>query len=241
MIKVIINGDDFGYSKGVNYGIIDAHRYGILNSATMMMNMKEVDHAFELASKYPNLALGVHLVLTAGAPILTDGVGSLIGKDGCFKKKNSIQESFDLDPIEVEREWTAQIERFLASGRHLSHLDSHHHVHMLPELQEVTRRLSRIYHVPVRRGGEKGIEGVSMFSDVSLFHFYDQGVSPGFFASIPQWAEDGQTVEIMCHPAYLDAPLFKGASYVLPRLKELEVLMAAELPDSCELVKFDYY
>ncbi|MEH7013290.1 ChbG/HpnK family deacetylase, partial [Neobacillus niacini] len=39
MITLIVNADDFGFSRGVNYGIIDAHKYGIVNSATVMMNM----------------------------------------------------------------------------------------------------------------------------------------------------------------------------------------------------------
>ncbi|MFS0783275.1 chitin disaccharide deacetylase [Bacillus sp. 1P06AnD] len=234
MIKVIINGDDFGLSRGVNYGIIDAHQYGILNSATVMMNMGEVEHAFGLAVHHKNLSLGVHLVLTAGSPLLSEGVGTLITEKGAFKKVNDLKERFDLDPREVEKEWTAQIEKFLTYGRALSHLDSHHHVHMIPELQGVVRNLANMYDVPVRRIGE-GIKGVAMNSDISLFDFYGEGVSTDFFSSLPGRVVDGQRVEIMCHPGYLDEFLYKNSSYTFPRMKEVEVLMEAKLPQSCLL------
>ncbi len=44
-IKVINNADDFGYSNAINYGIIDAHVQGILNSTTIMANMPGFEHA----------------------------------------------------------------------------------------------------------------------------------------------------------------------------------------------------
>jgi predicted glycoside hydrolase/deacetylase ChbG (UPF0249 family) len=50
MIKLIVNADDFGYSRGINHAIIDCHQHGIVNSATMMMNMPGVAHAVELAN-----------------------------------------------------------------------------------------------------------------------------------------------------------------------------------------------
>lgn len=39
MGKVMFNSDDFGYSHGVNYGIMDAYQRGILTSTTLMANM----------------------------------------------------------------------------------------------------------------------------------------------------------------------------------------------------------
>ena len=37
MGKVIFNSDDFGYSHGVNYGIVDAYQRGILTSTTLIV------------------------------------------------------------------------------------------------------------------------------------------------------------------------------------------------------------
>ena len=76
MSLVIINADDFGYSQGINLGIIEAHKNGILSSTTMMANMPGFEHGVELAKNNPKLGIGVHLNLTCGKPLL-DNVPSL--------------------------------------------------------------------------------------------------------------------------------------------------------------------
>lgn len=237
MIKVIVNADDFGYSRGTNFGIIDAHQYGVVNSATMMMNMTAVDHAFELASENKELAVGIHLVLTAGTPLIQTGVSSLIQENGKFKTQSMLMNQFDMDPGEVEKEWEAQIHKFLSYGVKPNHMDSHHHVHTLPELEQVVRRLSKKYNLPVR---VCNIEDVEMYSDIGLFDFYDSGVTENYFDELPNKVMDGQTVEIMCHPAYIDTILQSGTSYCSQRLKELDILMKAKLPEQCELIQFEY-
>lgn len=69
MPRFIINADDFGYSRGVNYGIIDAHTDGIVYSATMMVNMPGAQHAVSLAKEHPELQIGIHLTLTCGRAV----------------------------------------------------------------------------------------------------------------------------------------------------------------------------
>lgn len=62
-IRLIINADDFGFTRDVNEGIVEAHRNGILTAATLMANGDAFDHAVELALKTPSLDVGCHLVL----------------------------------------------------------------------------------------------------------------------------------------------------------------------------------
>ena len=42
-MKMIINADDFGYSGGINYGIFEAYKNGVLTSATLMTGMPGAD------------------------------------------------------------------------------------------------------------------------------------------------------------------------------------------------------
>ena len=35
-MRLIVNGDDFGYSPGQNYGIVEAYQKGILRSTSLM-------------------------------------------------------------------------------------------------------------------------------------------------------------------------------------------------------------
>ncbi|MDQ0879508.1 putative glycoside hydrolase/deacetylase ChbG (UPF0249 family) [Peribacillus sp. V2I11] len=89
MIEVLVNADDFGLTKAVNYGILDSHKYGIVNSATIMMNAIATEHAIEIAKKTPSLKVGIHLVLTWGKPLLSD-VPSLVDESGFFKKQGMV-------------------------------------------------------------------------------------------------------------------------------------------------------
>ncbi|MGX6443770.1 chitin disaccharide deacetylase [Neobacillus sp. K501] len=223
MITLIINADDFGLSHGVNHGIIDSHLYGIVNSTTMMMNMSGTDHAIELAKKHPSLRVGIHLVLTCGKPLLED-VPSLVDEKGNFKKLSDLK---DISLTELEREWMAQIDRFIASGLKPTHLDSHHHVHTMEELLPVVQKLAYLYDLPVRINGTKKLEGVAAFSDLCLLDFYGDGVTEDYFEGLMERLKEGTTVEIMCHPAYLDNTLLNISSYTHTRLKELDILKKA--------------
>jgi predicted glycoside hydrolase/deacetylase ChbG (UPF0249 family) len=236
MIKLIVNADDFGYSNGVNYGIIDCHKHGIVNSATMMMNMFGTSHAIELAKTYPTLRVGVHLVLTCGRPLRSD-VPSLTDENGFFKKIAHYKENSGFNLDEIEKEWTAQIEKFLESGLTLSHLDSHHHVHHIKELFPVVKKLANRYDVPVRQmEGNSHFEGVKLYSDYLLTDFHREGVREDYFADLHEKIEAGKTVEVMTHPGYLDHYIISGSSYSFDRMKETQVLMNVTLPNGVELV-----
>jgi chitin disaccharide deacetylase len=58
MKRLIVNADDFGFTRGVSLGIIRAFKEGILTSTTMMANGDAFEHAVVLAKEHPNLAVG---------------------------------------------------------------------------------------------------------------------------------------------------------------------------------------
>ncbi len=66
---LIINADDFGLSPGINYGIIDAHRRGVVTSTTAMMTADAIEHAAQVCVDVPSLAIGLHFVLSYGNPL----------------------------------------------------------------------------------------------------------------------------------------------------------------------------
>ena len=70
-MKLIVNADDYGMTKGVNLGIIEAHKKGIVTSTTLMVTMPEVEHGLALSKDCPNLGIGLHLNCTLNKP-LTD-------------------------------------------------------------------------------------------------------------------------------------------------------------------------
>lgn len=62
MKYLIVNADDFGYSYGINKGIIEAHTRGIVTSTSVMVDSIASAEASDLV-QYKNLSIGLHLVL----------------------------------------------------------------------------------------------------------------------------------------------------------------------------------
>ncbi|VEA03668.1 Cellobiose phospho transferase system YdjC-like protein [Salmonella enterica subsp. salamae] len=55
---LIVNADDFGLSKGQNYGIVEAYRNGVVTSTTALVNGEAIDHAAQLSRELPALGGG---------------------------------------------------------------------------------------------------------------------------------------------------------------------------------------
>ena len=87
--ELIVNADEFGLTEGVNHGIARVHRQGIVTSTTMVANEHAFEHAVALLPEVPELAIGVHLNITHGAPVLPEvRVFSLVDEDGLFYRRN---------------------------------------------------------------------------------------------------------------------------------------------------------
>ncbi|MGI6680446.1 MAG: ChbG/HpnK family deacetylase [Bdellovibrionota bacterium] len=82
-MKVIINADDFGLSVGVNKGIIDAFKEGLISSTSILINMPDAEDAILRFKQNKGLGLGLHVNLTKGKPLLN--LESLVGEAGNFK------------------------------------------------------------------------------------------------------------------------------------------------------------
>jgi hopanoid biosynthesis associated protein HpnK len=147
--RLIINADDFGLTSGVNRGIAEANRSGVLTSATIMANARAFEEAALLAGKLPGLATGCHVVLIDGEPVAGD-LPSLAGAvDGARRFRGSLKE-FALAAVrrrisaeEIEREAEAQIRKIQARGLRVTHLDSHKHTHMFPHVLRPVLRAAR--------------------------------------------------------------------------------------------------
>ena len=153
-VRLVVNADDFGVSERVNSGIVHAHREGVVTATSLMAVGRAFEHAVRLARAVPDLDVGVHLTLVAERPLRPEG-SSLTGTDGRFPPGAG---AFTLGWLtgrirraDVEAEWSAQIERVLASGIRPSHLDSHQHVHVLPGLLDLARELAARYGIPFVR------------------------------------------------------------------------------------------
>jgi predicted glycoside hydrolase/deacetylase ChbG (UPF0249 family) len=146
--NLIVNADDLGWTEGVNRGIVETFRHGIVTSASLLANGAAFAGAVEAARSAPALGVGVHLNLSDGPPVADrQTVTSLLNDDG---ELASGPESLLVRRVrrglllaEVEAEWDAQIQKVSDAGIAPTHLDGHKHVHMLPGLFEIALRLAK--------------------------------------------------------------------------------------------------
>jgi chitin disaccharide deacetylase len=146
--NLIVNADDLGWTEGVNRGIADAHRRGLVTSTSLLANGRAFESGLEVHRNHPELGVGVHLNLSDGPPMapvasvrgLVNKAGDLEGGAESLLLRIAAR---NLSVEEVEREWDAQIAKIKGAGISPTHLDGHKHVHMLPGLFQVALRLAR--------------------------------------------------------------------------------------------------
>lgn len=177
MKSLIVNGDDFGMSPGVNLGVIEAYRRGILTSASLMVDAPASAEAARLAERHPKLGVGLHVVL------------------------RSVTNS-PTPEAEVDR----QLERFIElTGRPPTHVDAHHNVHrderVLPAFLAVAQR----HNLPLR--GHCGVRHIGKFYGKWGGETHLEHVSPKALASIVGTEVEDGFNELCCHPGYVDGKL----------------------------------
>ena len=219
--KLVANGDDFGFTRDVNAGIVAAHREGILTATTLMANGAAFDDAVRLAREVPTLDIGCHLVLVGSAPYPAT-VAALIRALAARK-------------IRVYDELRSQISKIADAGITPTHLDTHKHTHLLPPVLDAVARLSEEFRIPwVRRPFDFPMEAAGVpwtrravsgslgfvrrrftrilkahqcrttdhFAGFRLTGQYDATELASLIRNLPEGA-----TEFMCHPGYCTAEL----------------------------------
>jgi hopanoid biosynthesis associated protein HpnK len=148
MKQLILNADDFGLTRGVNEGIVRAHRQGILTSATLMARSPAFDDAVAQAKAAPTLGIGCHLVLVGGTAVSPPAeIPSLVDADGKFPatlpQLVAKVSSGAVRLRDIEMELRAQIEKVRRAGIEPTHLDTHKHTHAHPKVMNALGRVAR--------------------------------------------------------------------------------------------------
>ena len=152
MKNLIVNADDLGWTEGVNRGIAESHRKGLVTSTSLLANGPAFASALAVAAANPELGVGVHLNLSDGVPTakpnevpgLLNASGELEGSPESLLLRIA---SRSLELAQVEHEWDAQIRKVRDAGINPTHLDGHKHVQMLPGLFEIALRLAKKHSI----------------------------------------------------------------------------------------------
>ena len=254
---LIINADDFGLSEGINRGIIECFRAGSVSSTSVMVGMPAFTDAVRLSRDAPGLGIGLHFTLTIGQP-LTRAPSLVDRSTGDFLRVPALVRralAGRLRTREVEDECAAQIAAARGAKLRLTHLDGHHHIHLLPGVRDAVRRVVSAERIPaVRRPSERVFGVVAWWRRLpervligALARYVDPGAwraatAEHFVGSMLLGARNFQslllrvldsllpgTTELMVHPGYVPGPLPGNDRYTTQREVELRALTSVDV------------
>jgi len=144
---LIVTADDVGLHPGMTLGAVKAHDEGIVTACSVVANGRAFEPAVEILRDRPGLDVGVHLTLVGERPLSPpERVRSLVDRTGAFLRDfQAFMQRYLLGGIaaaEVEEELRRQIERLLAAGLPVVHVNGHQHLHVLPRVFEIVLRLA---------------------------------------------------------------------------------------------------
>jgi hopanoid biosynthesis associated protein HpnK len=263
MLRLIVNADDMGLTERVNEGILQAHQTGIVTSTSIIANGAAFEDAVTRCKKVATLDVGVHLTLVEERPCLkpdliptlVDSAGRLHHHATAFVKKY-LAGKIQLE--EVWRELEAQVRRVLSHGITVSHLDSHQHLHILPQIIDMTVKLARKYDIPAIRVPRESIRTYMFRGAGALPRVLELMVLNGFcflqqsrirlradhvagfhmagnlnkknLQKLLQSLPDDGICELMCHPG-LDDPNSRYSHWGYHWQDELEALVDPEIAE----------
>jgi predicted glycoside hydrolase/deacetylase ChbG (UPF0249 family) len=268
--RLIVNADDFGLSERVNTGILQAMTHGIVNSTSVMANMPTAEVGIRHLTASGFSSAGIHLNLTCG-PSITNFKGRITHGDGTFRGAGliwSLGMTEGLRATEIKAELSAQIEKVMSLGLSISHIDGHHHIHILPQMAPLICKLAREYKIPAvrlplsRRQGMRWVERckwrlVNHFAARSRGYFSASSLAmpDNFLAWYARGTKtldhlkrtvasiESGTSEIGVHPGFDDESLVGVDSYRNERYLELNALCDPSMRHfiaECEISLVDY-
>ena len=150
MKRLIVNADDFGIAPEVNEAVERGHREGVLRAASLMVGAPAAGDAIERARRLPALAVGLHVVLVNGRPVLPpERIPDLVDERGEFFD-DLVRAGFRFFLVpgiraQLAAEIRAQFERFARTGLKLDHADAQSHMHVHPTIFRLVVEIGREY------------------------------------------------------------------------------------------------
>lgn len=226
MVRFIVTADDFGRADGINIGIIESFKQGIVTGASILLTGARADEAILFARENPALGVGLHLDLDRFCLI---------------KRPEGFVEGFKQHPVPVKdilNEARRQIERFKDAGLNLYHLDSHHHSHLRPELFPMIVELLKEFRINTVRFSDdyykenfkgqniKDFRGILKESGIATTDYF---ISQWDKGSLDRFSSG--SVELMTHPGYPG----EGVTLAEWRINELKFCLDAQVKEEFKI------
>lgn len=155
MQRIVIHADDVGMCHGTNVAFSELFHHGTISACSVMVPCPWYPETAAMAAADPTLDVGVHLTLTSEhqyyrwGPVTRQPASAGLTDEHGFLWPTVAQVQANAHPDAVEEEWRAQIDRALAAGIDVTHLDAHMGAALAPEWCDRYVRLGIEYGVPV--------------------------------------------------------------------------------------------
>ncbi|MBQ2656933.1 MAG: ChbG/HpnK family deacetylase [Erysipelotrichaceae bacterium] len=250
MKKILIRADDLGFSRGINLGIADSVRAGLIQSVGLMPNMENAQEGVEMIKDY-GVCLGQHTNICAGRPLSDPKlIPSLVQENGEFKTSKEYRENFGngndiVDVNEAVIEIEAQYQEFKKLTGEKPHYFEGHAIASMNFMKalSIVAQKHDLKMFPV------GFDAKPMQYADKLLRMTIDSMGPDYdpYASLKKLVmdEDESVIDIfVAHPGYLDAYILKVSSLTVNRTKEVEMLTDPEMirwinNQKVELITYD--
>lgn len=225
-MRIIINADDFGLNASVNQSIIELISCRKITSTTLIANAPSVEQGVQEIPRNCECSFGVHLNLTEFEPLTPteerENLSICLDGNGHFRGEEHLRSIALSSKVRqaIYNEFRLQVEKILSLGIDISHLDSHHHIHTIPDLFFVIKRLQK--HFGIRKvrttwnvwpsSKKKSLAGIlqKRMWDFALRRYYYTKATSAFtsfetFYSMARLALlNHDSMELMAHPGNSD-------------------------------------
>ncbi len=210
---LVVNGDDFGRTQGINRGVMRAYEHGILTSASLMVRWPAASRGAAYCQNQPALSLGLHLDL-----------GEWAYRGGSWESVYQVVEPSDPDAVRAEvRDQLATFRRLV--GRAPTHLDSHQHVHLHEPARSAVLEAAQSLQVPTRACTADVRYCGDFYGQTGIGEPWPEGITVDALVRVIAELGPG-TTELSCHPGEGDD---FDSVYRVERAQEVRVLCDPEV------------
>jgi predicted glycoside hydrolase/deacetylase ChbG (UPF0249 family) len=221
--RLIIRGDDMGYSHAGNEAILKCYQEGVETAIEVLVPSPWFPEAVKFLEKIPNADVGIHLTLTSewdnikwrplsDCPSLRDADGyfyPMLRPNKNYPKRSVVENDWKL--TDIEKEFRAQIELALKKIPRISHLSGHMGcTNFDNDVKALVKKLAQEYHIQHMDSSLQEL-GVVYTGYVGA-HATSQEKQQSFLQMLES-LEPGKTYLFVDHPG-LDTPEVRGIHHV---------------------------
>lgn len=234
-MKLLVKSDDYGFTKGVTEGIVDAMKNGIITCTGLFANMPSAAYAVERIKECPHVCFGIDINIVSGPcvadpkqiPTLVDENGEFIRStvkyaDSSFVKQGENAKLWPYEECYIEA--CAQIERYIELAHKKPEYVTTHSIsaHAAQYIQAI-KAAAKKYEIPFSK---------DKFAEYDFKTLPSLNVKPFTMeaqlnANVEEYAleqlekmKDEEYVNMGGHAGFVDDELLKYSTYSFIRMKD---------------------